>query len=192
MNLDQILAFHCAPTIGGLKPANLIAHKKIVENESIINTINSLNRNGVFLEILWATKYKELTLIFNRELLQSSLELPEIWGYLLVQGYPMYSNLETILSHLKTRIGKNGDFPHEIGLFLGYPLVDVLGFIKNKGEKCKICGYWKVYGDEQEARCLFDSYSKIRDEMCAQVQKGFSVAEILNAESELYMKRRVI
>lgn len=192
MNLDQVLAFHCAPTIGGLKPANLIAHQKIVSNNNIIDTVNSLNRKGVFLERLWESKYKELTLIFNKDLLLSSLESPEIWGYLLVQGYPMYSNLDAIISHLKTRISKNGSFPHEVGLFLGYPLVDVLGFIKNKGRNCKICGYWKVYGDEQEARCLFDSYSKARDEMCAQVQNGFSVVDILNAESTLYLERRVI
>ena len=32
------------------------------------------------------------------------------------------------------RLQENEGFPHEIGLFLGYPPEDVLGFIENKGE----------------------------------------------------------
>ena len=41
-------------------------------------------------------------------------------------------------------------FPHEIGIFLGYPLADVAGFIRNKGRNCKCIGTWKVYGDAFE------------------------------------------
>ena len=39
-------------------------------------------------------------------------------------------------------------FPHEIGLFLGYPPEDVRGFIENETRNYKFTGYWKVYGDE--------------------------------------------
>ena len=47
-------------------------------------------------------------------------------------------------------------FPHEIGLFLGYPLEDVKGFIQNKGQGYACCGLWKSYGDPRAARRYFD------------------------------------
>ena len=38
------------------------------------------------------------------------------------------------------------DFPHEIGVFLGYPLEDVVGFIRHRGKCFTCCGCWKSYG----------------------------------------------
>ena len=45
---------------------------------------------------------------------------------------------------LVRRLNGEEAFPHEIGLFLGYPPEDVDAFIKNgaAGEKC--IGMWKV------------------------------------------------
>ena len=180
MSLDQILAFHCAPTLVGLKPANLISHKPF---EVVATIKKALDDNAIDMTLLWHCNCKDLTLVYHREKLWQHLHSPEIWGYLMVQGYPMYSSLETIIGHLKKRIIELKEFPHEVGLFLGYPLIDVLGFIKNNGQNCKLCGYWKVYGDESEAKCLFDSFSKARDEMCAKVNSGYTVAEILTVAS---------
>ena len=39
---------------------------------------------------------------------------------------------------------RNQEFPHEMGLLLGYPVEDVKGFIRNGGENCLYIGYWKV------------------------------------------------
>lgn len=43
------------------------------------------------------------------------------------------TSAEKALDHLERRIGQCEEFPHEIGLFLGYPLGDVRGFIENQG-----------------------------------------------------------
>ena len=51
-------------------------------------------------------------------------------------------------------------FPHEMGVFLGYPLGDVIGFIKNAGQNCKCVGCWKVYCNECEAERTFARYKK--------------------------------
>ena len=155
LNLDKMLAFHCAPTIYGIKPANLIAHARFdlhCTEEVMRSTKSALLKKGVHMERLLSCPKRELTLVYHEETLIKHLESPEIWGYLMVQGYPMYSSFAQILNHLKLRVIESGGFPHEIGVFLGYPLVDVLGFIKNEGKNCKFCGYWKVYGDEHEAR----------------------------------------
>lgn len=182
MNLDNMLAFHCAPTLVGLKPANLVAHELMENHYSICEidfTKETLRKKGVHMERIWACTQRELTLVYNKSVLENHLNAPEIWGYLMVQGYPMYSGLDAILEHLKSRMTLSGGFPHEVGLFLGYPLIDVLGFIRNKGQNCKYCGYWKVYGDADEAKCLFNSYSKVRDEMVNHINNGLSIEQIL-------------
>ena len=38
-----------------------------------------------------------------------------------------------LLKQLSGRLCLEQDYPHEIGLFLGYPLADVVGFIENRG-----------------------------------------------------------
>ena len=74
------------------------------------------------------------------------------------RGYPA-PDAERCLRCLAGRLGEGG-FPHEIGLFLGYPLQDVLGFIENRGQGSKLVGTWKVYGDEEAARRTFARYKK--------------------------------
>jgi len=182
LNLERMLAFHCAPTLVGLKPANLIAHELMHtygSQESYETTRQTLIEKGIYMEQLQTCNQRELTLVYNKVLLQALIEKPEIWGYLFVQGYPMYSGFDRIIEHLKKRIVESGGFPHEVGVFLGYPLVDVLGFIKNKGQNCKFCGYWKVYGDEEQARCLFESFSKVRDEIYSHIEQGLTIAQYL-------------
>jgi hypothetical protein len=51
-------------------------------------------------------------------------------------------------------------FPHEIGVFLGYPLQDVKGFIENNGRNSKYTGLWKVYGDKAASIRMFEKYRK--------------------------------
>ena len=66
------------------------------------------------------------------------------------------------------RLKSEGTFPHEIGLFLGYPPEDVLGFIHNKGRNHKCIGCWKVYGDEATARAVFRKYRECTRIYCRQ------------------------
>jgi len=76
---------------------------------------------------------------------------------------------------LKQRVESSSDFPHEIGLFLGYPLGDVKGFIENAGKNSKCTGCWKVYCDECEALKLFRKYKKCTYVYCEMFKKGVPV-----------------
>ena len=67
---------------------------------------------------------------------------------------------DELLDQLAERLCCKGDFPHEIGVFLGYPLADVIGFIQNRGKNFTACGYWKVYTDPTAAQAEFDRYKK--------------------------------
>ena len=44
-------------------------------------------------------------------------------------GYP--ESPGRCVSYLRGRLAESGEFPHEVGLFLGYPPEDVSGFIKS-------------------------------------------------------------
>ena len=79
---------------------------------------------------------------------------------------------------LMRRLQSAGEFPHEIGLFLSYLPEDVLGFICNGACNHKCVGCWKVYGDEQTARNIFEKY-----EMCSKIysrqwQQGKSIEQL--------------
>ena len=67
---------------------------------------------------------------------------------------------DSCIEHLADRIAPGSGFPHEIGLFLGYPPEDVKGFMRYGGKGCKACGYWKVYGDKDAAEKRFAQFSK--------------------------------
>ena len=77
------------------------------------------------------------------------------------------------------RISASEDFPDEIGLFLGYPVDDVTGFIQNKGRNYLLCGYWKVYSDENRARRIFSNYDKCRNYLCNKLAQGESIYQAL-------------
>ena len=66
------------------------------------------------------------------------------------------------LRRLFERLRTSEAFPHEIGLFLGYPPEDVEGFIAQR--TCAKCvGCWKVYGDVERAQRLFARYAHCTD-----------------------------
>ena len=67
---------------------------------------------------------------------------------------------ELLYLYRPARLRRESDFPHEVGLFLGYPPRDVEGFIREKARRAKCTGAWKVYGDEEVARKTFALYKR--------------------------------
>lgn len=52
------------------------------------------------------------------------------------------------------------DFPHELGLILGYPVEDVRGFMSDGGRGAKAVGRWRCYGDVAVAERRFQELSR--------------------------------
>ena len=82
------------------------------------------------------------------------------------------------LRHLRGRLENNEDFPHEIGLFLGYPLGDVIGFVENEGRNSLCCGCWKVYCNECEALQTFRKFKKCTEVYTHLWNQGKSVLQL--------------
>ncbi len=67
--------------------------------------------------------------------LQRDLRKPGVLNFLsAIEPNYRAASFRRLLDVLIERFHCSGEFPHEIGLFLGYPLHDVIGFIFNRGK----------------------------------------------------------
>lgn len=158
---DNVIA-KCAPTMAGLKTANLFGYP-CSDKEELYRSVRELNRILVPCHLrLMILKYdgqRALLYLCRPSYLMRDLSDPLAAEILSQLGYPVESVAHCI-AELQARLTENAEFPHEIGLFLGYPPVDVYGFIMNKAQCAKCVGTWKVYGNVEEAEKKFRMYKK--------------------------------
>ena len=172
--LEQVLATHSSPAICGLKASNLI---NIKYYDSIYLEIEELNKKypRVCFYILKRNKDSVLVLVYRRNVLERKLNEEDNKSFLFDLGYDVIS-VDSMLSCLKERI-KLKDFPHEIGVFLGYDLSDIKSFIK--GNTCLYVGYWKVYSKVDEKIELFNKYNKCREIVNKLIDKGYPIENFM-------------
>ena len=162
--MENYLIEHCSPTLASLKTANLFNYRFESEQAlyGYIRTLNSeLSLKGVSVAILRNFDNRSLIYFYREKKLQEDLNRPGAAEFLREQGYEAFTPSSAI-AKLRQRFIEEGDFPHEIGLFLGYPLGDVVGFIENAGRNSKCSGCWKVYCNECEAVKLFAKFDKCK------------------------------
>lgn len=173
MSEDHIIR-HCSPTLAGLKTGSIFTCTYGTA-ESLRQTIRRVNqqlrRKGLRLLPLRLNDKKALIYLYRPKKLTEDLTAPIAAALLQQEGYDA-GTCERCVVQLARRLRQNADFPHEIGLFLGYPPEDVQGFIENDACRCKCVGCWKVYGDETEARRKFAQYKKCTRVYQDQWQKG--------------------
>ena len=86
--------------------------------------------------------------------------------------------VEYCVRRLRQRFLHSSEFPHEIGLFLGYPSEDVKGYILHNGNGSKYVGYWKVYGDVTCAKKIFARYKACTRSYFSQWTAGTPVQDL--------------
>lgn len=174
---EEMIVQHGAPTLARLKPASLFSCEgNCYQCEDVLRCSRQLNRTGVCLRTMHFNGKRSLMLVYRAELLREHLEQPEVEEFLRQLGYG--GTLEQHLHHLQKRIHFCGGFPHEIGLFFGYPLEDVIGFMRNHGRNYKLCGYWKVYGDAERARDLFRRFTGCRETLLKCYRNGTKLSRL--------------
>jgi len=161
MNEEYIIR-NCAPTLAGIKTASMFSCPCTSKDEliSFLREMNSrLNSKGIRLLPLKQGAKRALIYVYRPAKLH--LDICDECAERLLNnaGYDTRCCQRCIVQLIK-RIQEQKDFPHEIGLFLGYPPEDVRGFIENKAQDFKLSGLWKVYGDEEKARKRFDLFKK--------------------------------
>lgn len=178
---EQKLAFHAAPSLLGIKASSMLSLKRSEHNinEDIRRFNEKTSEKGLKIETLCECGKKVLLLVYNRRLLEKRFSDPEIREFLENYGYSSELTLDECISRLSERIGGCDDFPHEVGVFLDYPLEDVIGFIENNGANYKLCGCHKVYGDEVKAARTFENYARCRSFLCNKLNMGNDIYQAL-------------
>ena len=126
-------------------------------------------------------------LIYDRQPLIQYLQYKTVRGMLRQMGYQT-SDLAGILQEFARRcrcyMNTKQQFPHEMGLILGYPPEDVSGFILHKGKDYLYSGYWKVYGNVDYAVEVFQRYEKAKELVLTWVIRGGTIRDILIIKSK--------
>lgn len=182
--LDRLLAAYCSPTLAGIKPASLVSCSR-AEHPDLPRQLQGYRQafaaRGICFDILCACQERYLLLVYHRAQLAGHMEDKRVQRVLTRFDYPAGAPLETLLDGLRQRIAAQAGFPHEISLFLGYPIEDVVGFIRNEGRGCKLCGYWKVYGDAEAASRLFDRLSRVCSAVKRRIEQGETLLQVFAA-----------
>lgn len=172
-------------TLYGLKPASLLTFSRRVDRDSIslwdkYKTDIVLEQNLEFIElkrdhnnlvVLFYNRYNLTTQVFDRKHLR----------FLERFGYSGDMTVDEMLNHLKERY--HCSCPHEIGIFLGIPLKDVLGYLQLIPLECSYCGYWKVYGNPEKTKKLFQKLRNARHDVINLIYSGEDPVKLLRKHS---------
>lgn len=177
-DLDTQIALQCAPLLTGMKISNLLT----VNNSKRKAVMDLFRGTAVSCFILYESSEKTTFLLYISRKLEDYLDEPGVRELMLGFGY-RGRRLETVLRCVsrkyKSHMEDEGEFPHEIGLLLGYPAKDVTGFIENKGKNFLCIGYWKVYSDLGECQRVFQAYNHARERLIHMVSHGMKIDGIL-------------
>lgn len=180
---QRMLAFHAAPTLLGIKCANLISVPATGREIAVLRKrfLSGTQGRGLRMRVLCGCRERLLVYIYHEHLLSARLRASDVQAFLTKCGYSRHMSLQEMLTFLGKRI-TCGSFPHEIGVFLGYPLADVEGFIRNAGQNCLLCGCWKVYSEPTRAQQTFAQYDRCRTFLCDKLEQGFDLYEALQIQ----------
>jgi hypothetical protein len=182
------LMMESSEVLGGVKPANLV---------SLVNRTRPCGRN---LYQLWQSHHNELSnrldnirfkvlqtreralllFCYNPHHLESHMSHAGIRVLLKKAGYDTTLSSESLLTELCCRFESSGVFPHEIGLFIGYPAKDVAAFMGLVTLPFACQGPWKIYGNPVRSLGLADQYRCCRQRMAAILATGDHMALELN------------
>lgn len=159
--LKSKIFYHAAPTIFSDKPSTIITLDDI-EGDMFV-TLENIKKElidyfGVYSFVLNIDNKRCTVILYKQKELKKVLD--KNMYFLESFGYNHSMSLEEMVNKLKIRF--NETCPHEMGIFLGIPLEDVKEFMCNNNN-CKLCGYWKVYHNIENAKKVFEKYDRAKE-----------------------------
>lgn len=174
--LSFLLASTCAPVIKNLTCANTLTCKY----GSFKHIVKQLKNTDLDVYCLYGDFKKEVLIVYRKDLLIKHLE--DSIDYLNEFEYYSY-DLNYVLDKLSTRFKDfylgNSEFPHELGIFLNYPIEDIKGFILNDGKNSLLTKYWKVYSNINKAKETFKKFDEAFELSLRQIVDGYKISEIV-------------
>jgi hypothetical protein len=155
------------PVLLGVKPAEILSFPQT--NQDGINKMEIVKQVFHYCSKIG---YKEVTLsnrctkllFYHKDSLNQTLSDSRNLKFLRQLGYSKQYDMEDYLKLLLDKM-QSGEIPDEIGLFLGYPLKDVIGFIGHASLKLTKIKGWRVYGDPRLSDEKYNSFIQAKDHM---------------------------
>ncbi|NLG02708.1 MAG: DUF3793 family protein [Clostridia bacterium] len=173
------LAIQCAPFLSGIKLSNLLIIEK--KRKSELQAI--LRETDIECLELLIKCDKVFCMLYRKCEFYDFLESKIVKNFLNEMGYAAES-FEDTFTLLRKRYASfmkgQCDFPHELGLLLGYPIEDVTGFIENQGKNYLYSGYWKVYDNLPVKKNLFRRFRHVEETMIQLLSMGVRITDIID------------
>ena len=172
------LALQCAPLIAGLKVSNLL----ILDRSGMESVKRILSGSCISFFLLAMAEHKVTLLLYQEKKLSDYLAEERNREFLQRYGYgetDLQSILRAFWVRYQAHLQKKEDFPHEMGILLGYPVEDVEGFILHKGKNYLCAGYWKVYVNPVLKQQLFKKYDYAGENMVQLLSYGVKMEDII-------------
>jgi len=166
--LLRFLLVKTAAVRSGVKPGELLRVKHCYEQVNEQGLRFCLYRRDIYCTLrldyveLKVEENSSLVLFYNPAVLAKTLEDPKNRAWLEAAGYPKGAAVADFLAELKSRAATCA-LPHEVGIFIGYPLKDVDGFVRQLPVTPGHRGLWRVYGQAGE------SLRRMREYLAAEI-----------------------
>ena len=187
--LASFLALELAEVLQGAKPANLVCltnkRRSCGRNLYLLwkeHGTALLEESGLKVRVLADRGSSLLLLLYSHDALKTLLAQKSVHVILGKAGYRAPDDFEGVLSELAKRAAGEG-FPHEIGVFLGYPLKDVVGFMGWAQLSFTCQGPWKIFGNPVQSLQLAEHHRICRCNMSMQLASGCSPLDCLRGAS---------
>ncbi len=182
------LVAQCSPLLLGIKMSNLYIGP--VGCEDAVQELFAHSKIATY--EIYKDEKRVVFLLYRKEELERYIRDKKVRKALQEMGYDfkdVEENLGKLTINYTHYMRKQGSFPHEIGLFLGYPVDDVLAFISNEGKNYLYTGYWKVYYDLNESLILFKKYDYAKALLIELVTEGIHLKEIIQERESNEIKQ---
>ena len=177
---DQLIIRLCSPTLAGIKTGSLftVGYTDRKEfNEDVRSFNHRMKNKGLRMIPVKYTEDYVLVYLYRPLFLKRDFKEDKVRQILKEKGYS-YTNSDLCVAELARRLEQNSAFPHEIGVFLGYPADDVRGFMNSPDSGYKYVGYWKVYGDMDAAIKLFTRFSRCTEKYVKRLRSGSTLEQL--------------
>lgn len=189
-NVETQIIMQCAPVIAGLKISNLL----IVSNNNNEHVKTIMHKTGLYWTELLNLNNQTTFLVYRPQKLKEYLEQSKVQALMKNLGYHTCTEqvlIKNVRKKYRDYMISRREFPHEMGLLLGYPPEDVGGFIKHNGKNFLFSGYWKVYENMPAKKKLFLKFEQARETMLQLMSCGISVTDVIDIYKEEPLRKAV-
>lgn len=182
--LLRFLLVKTAAVRQGVKPGELLRVRHCYEGVNAEGLRVCLYRSDIYETLgldyveLKVEKQSSLVLFYNPAVLEATLAEGRSRRWLARLGYPVDGATPEMLAALCNR-ARACEMPHEVGIFVGYPLKDVAGFMRHIPATPLHGGSWRIYGSADESVKRMRLYKSAEIAACAALDQASGIEEFI-------------